>query len=716
MKKLFLSWLWLGLFILWLFFVLGTFFWVQKPFEPNNAKAIANVFLDLLTVTWLAVLGLLAGSWLLRRALALDLSLLETLIFGPALGLGLLGLLAFGLGLLGLFTPLIFYSLTIFLTLLVTPQIKPLLYLWQTRPPFPIPNLPSTVYLLLITLFTLPLALLPPTDVDGLFYHLTGPKLYIQAGGIIGGIDIPHLSFPAHMEMLFTWAMLLRGDIAAKLLHLLFAFLLAGLIYLIATQFFNKKSAWLAVLIFASMPMINTLASWAYNDIALAFYQLAGLYALIRWTLDAGKPDSKHQTVSSEQLDEIQNPKPKIQNRSWLILSGIFVGLAMGMKYTSVVTPVTIGLLILWYSAKPFRPLSSVLQRAVLNAAIFSVVAFLIASPWYAKNFAFTGNPVYPFLSDLFGGHYWDAFRADWYAAANTGIGFRASTLLSLPWLLTVGVRDVNYWDGRTGPLLLLFLPLVLFYALFYHRNRFAVIGAVSETQEEPIRRPSALNPLLFYALAQFLFWTVGVIWSRSLWQSRLLLPSLVALAPVIGWLWADLTQFDRPNFSLSGFANLAIALTLALTLVDVGLLARKINPLPYLIGFETRQEYLTRRLGAHYAAMEEINASLPAGARIVFLWEPRSYYCRRDCRPDSILDTFPHLVYQHQTPERIAKMWHQNGITHILLHRSGLNFVLDEAPEAIDLAVLNEIEANHLNLAQDIGGAYQLYSLEPAP
>ena len=65
-------------------------------------------------------------------------------------------------------------------------------------------------------------ALLPPTDWDGLFYHLTGPKLYLQAGQIVGGIDIPHLNFPSLMEMLFTWAMLLRSDIAAKLLHALY--------------------------------------------------------------------------------------------------------------------------------------------------------------------------------------------------------------------------------------------------------------------------------------------------------------------------------------------------------------------------------------------------------------------------------------------------------------------------------------------------------------
>ena len=119
--------------------------------------------------------------------------------------------------------------------------------------------------------------------------------------------------------------------------------------YVITKRFFGQKSTWLAVLIFFSMPMISTLASWAYNDLALAFYQLASLYAVMRWRLG----DWEIERLASDDLQtpsptKIQNPKSKIQNHHWLFLSGIFAGLAMGLKYTSFVTPTLITILIIW--------------------------------------------------------------------------------------------------------------------------------------------------------------------------------------------------------------------------------------------------------------------------------------------------------------------------------------------------------------------------------
>jgi hypothetical protein len=265
---------------------------------------------------------------------------------------------------------------------------------------------------------------------------------------------------------------------------------------------------------------------------------------------------------------------------------------------------------------------------------------------------------------------------------------------------LTLGVRDMNYWDGRTGPLFLLFLPLVLVYGLStYTRKRDD--------------HPTALGPLLVFALAQFGFWIVGVVWSRSLWQSRLLLPGLAALAPVVGWLWVDLSRFNQRGFSVSHFVNVAIGLTLALTLVDIGLFTLQINPLPYLVGTETRDEYLTRRLGAHYAAMQQINQFLPPDAVVLFLWEPRSYYCQRECRPDSILDEFPHMLHQYDSAGAIARAWRKAGVTHILIHRTGLDFLLRENPETIDTEVLKILEDEYLQQNFDVAGVYQLYALK---
>jgi hypothetical protein len=386
--------------------------------------------------------------------------------------------------------------------------------------------------------------------------------------------------------------------------------------------------------------------------------------------------------------------------------------MAMGLKYTGFVAPLVIGALILWYTVRRM-PGHFDFKTPLLNLAVFFLPALLVALPWYVKNWAFTGNPVYPFLSSLFNGRYWDSFRANWYSAAGTGIGWRPGTLLALPMLLTLGVRDVNYWDGRTGPLFLLFLPLILLYGIFRYRHNAS--PSLARERSGDGARPIALGPLMVYALVQFVFWTLGVIWSHSLWQSRLLLPGLVALAPVVGWLWSELPGFDLPQFSLSRFANVVIGLTLALTLIDTGLMTLKINPLPYLVGVETRDEYLTRRLGAYYAAMQQINERLPSDAVIVFLWEPRSYYCQCDCRPDSILDQLAHDQYVYGNASRIVEVWKKAGITHVLLHRQGLGFIKGEGTETLYQPAIEQLvsmENQYFEEVFDVAGAYQVYSL----
>lgn len=709
MKNNVLPWVVSAAFVLWIFFVLASFFAVQKPFTVENFAAVSNVLLDLLVAGWLALVGLGLGLWILRW-LPADLWLIERIVLGAGLGLGFLGLLIFGLGLAGLFQPLTAYLITVILSVAAFPQWRQLGRQLRHWRPANQPDKWIAFYLLATAGLAFLVALTPPIDWDGLFYHLTGPKFYLQAGGVIGGVDVPHFNFPSLMEMLFAWAMLLRGDIAAKLLHAVFGLLLAGLVYLVTRRLLGQKGAWPAALILASMPMLGTLAGWAYNDLALAFYQLAAVYAIINYQL----PVTNHQ----------YSPRFALGRHSLLILSGVFAGLAMGLKYTAFVTPLVVIGFILWrgirsatireedvthQASRPTshvpRPTSHALRTTLTHLLLFSVAALLTASPWYLKNWAFTGNPVYPFLHTLFDGQFWDGFRAGWYASAGTGIGWRPSTLLALPWLLTLGVRDANYWDGRTGPLLLLFLPLILLCSL---RITYYATRNTSRSSPSP-----AFNLLLVYALAHFLFWTLGVIWSRSLWQSRLLLPGLVGLVPLAGWAWVNLPRFDLPRFSVSRFANIAVGLALALGLVDTALLTLKIDPLPYLVGLESRDEYLTRRLGAHYAAMQQINSELPAGAKVVFLWEPRSYYCRRDCRPDSILDEFPHLVYQFGSAAAIAHQWRQAGVSHVLIHRAGLEFMLNEQPETIDRAVLSKLENEYLEPVFDVAGAYQVYALD---
>lgn len=713
----FLKWPLIALFVLWFAFSVASYFVVYKPFSPLLAAqyaqanwlppggdwpAIGRAVVDVATAVWLAGMMLGVGLWGSGGAQGRR-SAGERVVLGFGLGFGVVGLVVLGVGLAGWLNTAVLTGLAVALTLVGLPQLA------RLRPALPRPPLPIALYVAPALLLAFTLALLPPTAWDSLFYHLTGPQRYLATGRITPGIDVPHFNFPSLMQMNFLLALAVRGDAAAQLLHFAFIFPLAGLVYLMARNLLGLAQGWTAVLFLLATPMVLTLGGWAYNDLALAFYSAAALYAFLRWRETA--------------------------DLSWLLLGGTMAGFAMSMKYTSFVAPLFLGLLLLWDVRAGWR-------RGWKAALAYGGTAVLAAAPWYVKNLFFTGNPVYPFL---FNGRFWDEFRAAGYANAGSGIGLDPILLLRLPYDLTLGLRDASQ-DGLTGGLYLAFLPLLIFFAFREKIQRdeshketegkkapLAVAGVPTAPQRKKTQRNERnerdkesaligvhLRPnfkiMLLYALVYFAFWVVGVISSSALEQSRLLLPAFVVLCAPLAWVFEAIRAWDHPQFSLRNFLNLALGFVLVMLLVtQVTTEWLPAQPWAHLSGAESREEYLTRRLGAHYAAMETLNETLPPHAVVLFLWEPRSYYCELDCRPDSILDEFDHAVYLHETPDDIADAWREEGITHVLLWRTGLDFIVQnpENAEPPDTAVLAILTANHLALLTTIADGYELYQLE---
>lgn len=719
-----LKWGIIFLFVLWLFYGLSAYYVVQKPFSVPQLmlllddpaawltldfawSSVWRSLLDVGTAAWLNLIAWGVGATLLSL-LKIVTNRLETAVFSIGLGFGALGLWVFLLGLVGWFTAAAFWGTMVAGTAVT---------LWQfyrnwtrtsaddvdsksQRSPYPprlnLPPKTAILYLVIVLTLALIIALLPPTSWDALFYHLKAPKLYLAAGRIVGGIDIPHFSFPALFQMLFTLAMGIRGDIAAKLLHFSFILWLIALVYLLSRDWFAiltppsknsvpsvAKNSWTAVLILISMPMILNLGAQAYNDLPLAFYQVTALVALLRWR--------------------------QAEQAGWLILSGVFAGLAMGLKYTSFVAPLVMAGAVFWHflskekqnspeliEPSPLRLCAFALKKSLKPLFTLALVTTLIALPWYLKNWAFTGNPVYPFV---FGGQFWDDFRAAAYAGTGTGLGFDPIALLRLPHDLILGLNDASQ-DGQPGPLFLIFLPAVILYGF-------------SKWKQGRVERP--FNLLLIFVLAQYIFWVFGVIFSAGLWQSRLLLPAFVALCPIIGWIFDDLARWDHPQFSLRRFVKLVIVLALAFNLVGQILNWLPGVPLAYVAGTTSRDEILTHWLGSHYIAMQGINEQTPPEAIVTFLYEPRSYYCDRDCRPDSILDTFSHLEYLHNDASGISQAWREAGVSHVLLFETGYEFVREQQMDWIspqNTKLLDELAASHLQLVADWGD-YQLYELK---
>jgi hypothetical protein len=645
---------------------------VHKPFSAENALALLNVLGDVVVVGALVALGAALGRRALR-ALTFD-SPLDALVLQTGIGLGLLALATFVLGLV-VVNRWVFGALFALAAFWLRADLRAV---WRDTRALHIPT-PSRFERALAAFVTLALvigtlvALTPPIAWDAQTYHLVIPQVALEQGRLTAPPDIVYFSFPSLGEMLFLAAMLLKGDIAAQVVHFVFLLLTLGAMFAFALRDFNTRVAWLACAILVAVPSLLVVSMWAYVDAMLAFYTFASFYVL---------------RIAYERRDE-----------RWFALAGAFAGLAMGIKYTAVIVPVA--LLVVWIvrnlveqralrlTADRRPPTADCLlppaSRIPLAAYCLLLTAF--AAPWYLRNWFFTGNPFYPFV---FGGKYWDAFRAEWFSRFGTGLLNDPLQLVLVPWHATIyGVEGALGFEATIGPLLLMLVPL---WVLGVRGSRFEVQD--SRTMHHASRNTQyAIRDLFLFSSILYLFWLLGVAQSKLLMQTRLLFPAFPAFALLAALAYERLSAFDLPQFSLQRFARLVMLLVFGLTALGYAIGFASGGTFAYLVGVESREAYLARHLGAYGAALRFINTELPRDARIVFLWEPRSYYAARATQPDAILDAWTHLRWQYHDSATIAAELRARGYTHVLLHRAGLDYFLQSGYDPISLDDVRALE-----------------------
>ncbi|MGE5376698.1 MAG: glycosyltransferase family 39 protein [Bacteroidota bacterium] len=411
------------------------------------------------------------------------------------------------------------------------------------------------------------------------------------------------------------------------------------------------------------MPELPMLASWAYADMALVYYSIAALYAFARYCLT--------------------------KSGVWLVLMAVMSGLAMSVKYTSFVVPLSCGLLLLFD-----RPI----LRSLRTAIQFGSVALLIALPYYARNAILMGNPVYPFA---FGGRFWDPFLAGWYSDSGTGIGWNAIQILLLPINTLLGYRDANFLDGRMGPLFLILAPFTLWILL--SRLRRDTAEGVS------------LLAIGVFSLLSFTAWTLGVINSSALWQARLLFPALIPFAIPSALAWDSLHTFNTPGLRISFIFNFLAALVIVLTMIDNTIFVLQRNPLAVATGAQTREKYI-ERVNPSYAALLALMEELPGDARVYSLFEPRTYGLPRSTQPDAIVSNFAHDVFLYKTPEAILQHWKSEHYTHILVYERGLDFLRENASYKFPPATQNLLQETLAQLTLTGQTPDRVYSVYEVP
>jgi hypothetical protein len=449
---------------------------------------LATVATHLLALIVLATTAWSAGS-LLTRKFSLE-GWPERLAMPVAVGLAVLAHLGFLLGALGLLRP------GVLITVIVA--IIAAAFYWERRRLAGLRvSLPSLLIALLALAPLFVLALYPPTAFDETMYHLPFARAFAQSGGLPATPEIRFPVFPALGELLFAETLLLAGDtgdgdVATHLVALVAVLATAGLLVAWGRRAFSPKAGWIAAALYVGNPIVAHLAGTAYVEPLLALFVTGALFSA--W--------------SFRQSGE----------RRWLLLAAAFAGSAAGVKYLG-----------LFFAAAVFVELA-LAGRKLSVPLLFAFLSFLVLAPTHARIASHTGNPIFPFLPNIFGSTAWDPVvlkpMADSVAPA-TLVRF-----VRLPW-------DVTFHRSAVGqqppfsPFYLLGLPLLLAGAFRDPRVRrflaIPLVWAVVFVFLPPDSRYLVpILPLLSLALAG----SIRI-------EKRSLLAAVCVLVFLPGWLYA---------------------------------------------------------------------------------------------------------------------------------------------------------------------------------
>lgn len=498
-------------------------------------------------------------------------------------------------------------------------------------------------------------ALTPAVGTDELTYHLAAPKTYLRHGGFFFIEGNLFANYPLGAEMLYAVALVLKGDILAKVIHLA----VGGLILVAMAAFWRhhlngRGFVWLSLLIFASLPSVFVNARMAYNDLVFCLCCLLAVYTFANWT-DRGQ-------------------------RHWLAWCAVFSGAAMSVKYAGLLLPL---LAIVVIAHQGHR--QNLTRAAVAgNTALYLGLVMLAGAPFYLKNAVLTGNPIYPFAHGIFGGPGWDETLARRYGVflRELGMGRNWSDYLLLPWNLSVHARmNSPRFDGVIGPLFLLVLPLGL--------------------AARPL--PSALKTALGFCLAYFVFWAF------TAQQIRYLFPVFPFLALTVGFIVQQL----RAKPVVQALALAAIAGSLVFNGVHLVRDLAALAPLDYLTGRQDRHAFIARHVPA-YPLYRFANENLSDRDKLFLIYMRNlGFLCERPFYSDSILEshTLEQVLSQSADPDQVRLALAQKGFTHIMVDHHfvlGSSSPLSPAHQALFAA----FERRHLALLAALQERYFLFAL----
>ncbi|HJQ40239.1 MAG TPA: hypothetical protein VKB93_24100 [Thermoanaerobaculia bacterium] len=300
---------------------------------------------------------------------------------------------------------------------------------------FPRLRLRVTVYgvlLAAVLAFFFLYTLYPPSEWDATMYHLPFAKAFATQHAVVFVDTLRFPVFPQLNELLFSGMLLLCDDVSTHAVAFLALALTALLLY-----------AWggglLSAAFFLGHPMAISLGSSAYVDAGLTLFVVAAVLFWQTW----------------RETEALQ----------WLILSAASAGFAAGTKYHGLVIVAALAVATLIVAVK---------RKNLRAAAIFLLIAALSGGAFYVRTWAWTGNPVFPFFTRVFGDNEWHATQFETKIDENGGNVVRA-LLPDLP-----NLRRLTYDPNGVPYSMSIYLLLPLFAWVWWRAPRLRVISAIA--------------------------------------------------------------------------------------------------------------------------------------------------------------------------------------------------------------------------------------------
>jgi hypothetical protein len=511
---------------------------------------------------------------------------------------------------------------------------------------------------------TLLTSLAPVTDGDALCYHLQVPKVFLARASAVFEPDLHETIYPLVTESLYAVGLAFRGPVSCRLIEWLLGLVFAANVAAIARPILGDRAGW-AGLIALLVPAISNGMTAPLNDVALAAFGNAAIHAWTRW-----RNDSSIRTA---------------------IVAGVLMGLAIGVKYPGLVLGGLLGLGFLIVPrrvcsadhpdeiVKKARPAERTL-RWLSHGLVFSLVALLIGGGWYLRAYIHTGNPVYPFFRQVFGGSGIDEVLDPIKRPMPVTLG----NILTAIGPLTLQPDRFDSFSHQFGPMFLLFLPALL--VSRPPRRIVAIVGlgyvflALCLTQRQSMRFVLiAIGPL-----------SVGVAWLVSNWSSRKSLPRRLLIG-----LFLMMMTFE---------ASLAVV--------------RARHGLNVVLGRESADSFLSRREPT-FTVGRWMAENLPEDARIIGQ-DHRGFYLPRSYSMELAHRRRTGLGKHNESASEIIETLKSEGFTHLLLCPPVPENAVEFDPTlgrllAPWLATTRPIYRQDLGDADGVIRRYAIYALEPS-